>query len=668
MTAQDTLLCLAGIMSTLDIPEGQVTATIYQVIKESKWTDGIALLQEYRQSFPQSRAALSLLAYCLYQKCDFTAAAECYEELATLFPDVDCYQLYHAQALFKACDYEPAMESTLKVNKDKMHFEVTKLQAAIKFAMDDLPGARAIVETCEPDDADTAVNQACIMFAEGRFDEACQKFSDALLASKYRADLAYNIALCHYRMKRYTDALRHITDIVDRGMRAHQDLQVGWRTEGIEVRSVGNTQLLKDTALIEAFNLKAAIEYKLKQYAVAQEALTDMPPRSDEELDPVTLHNVALMNMDTDANGGFDRLQFLLQQNPCPPETFGNLLLLYIKYEHYDLAADVLAENSVLTYKLLSQYLYDFLDATITKQTSNEEAYKKLDNMATELIESLRKLSQKGKDPGLDDEKYRENASEYDDILEQYVPVLMAQAKIYWDLENYQGVESVFRKSMDLIVDHDVLGLNIAHVLFMQAVVAQPQDQDTKYREAISFYEPIVSKHYDKILDISPIVLANLCVSYIMRAQNDQAEEIMGKIEKEEEALAYSDPTRKVYHHCIVNLVIGTLYCAKGNFQFGITRVIKSIEPMDKKLGSQTWFYIRSCFCALIEGMAKNLVIDLVDSVADDIIDFLEACELHGRSISTVEDLPLNQEAFDVGKHTVTYEARVLKHLFQELL
>ena len=41
----------------------------------------------------------------------------------------------------------------------------------------------------------------------------------------------------------------------------------------------------------------------------------------------------------------------------------------------------------------------------------------------------------------------------------------------------------------------------------------------------------------------------------------------MKKIEKEEENLAYEDPGRKLYHLCIVNLVIGTLYCAKGNFQ-----------------------------------------------------------------------------------------------------
>lgn len=65
----------------------------------------------------------------------------------------------------------------------------------------------------------------------------------------------------------------------------------------------------------------------------ACEALTDMPPRGEEELDAVSLHNQALMNMDTDATQGFEKLQFLLQQNPFPPETFGNLLILYVKYE-----------------------------------------------------------------------------------------------------------------------------------------------------------------------------------------------------------------------------------------------------------------------------------------------------------------------------------------------
>jgi len=38
------------------------------------------------------------------------------------------------------------------------------------------------------------------------------------------------------------------------------------------------------------------------------------------------------------------------------------------------------------------------------------------------------------------------------------------------------------------------------------------------------------------------------------------------------------------FHHCIINLVIGTLYCSKNNFEFGITRVIKSLDPPSKKV------------------------------------------------------------------------------------
>lgn len=69
----------------------------------------------------------------------------------------------------------------------------------------------------------------------------------------------------------------------------------------------------------------------------------------------------------------------------------------------------------------------------------------------------------------------------------------MAQAKIYWDMENYGQVEKVcqflparwkgrgrhafvftalilqiFRKSVEFCNEHDVWRLNVAHVLFMQ--------------------------------------------------------------------------------------------------------------------------------------------------------------------------------------------------------
>ena len=58
-----------------------------------------------------------------------------------------------------------------------------------------------------------------------------------------------------------------------------------------------------------------------------------MPPRSEEEVDVITLHNQALMNMEEKPTEGFEKLQFLLQQGSFPPEAFANLLILYCKYE-----------------------------------------------------------------------------------------------------------------------------------------------------------------------------------------------------------------------------------------------------------------------------------------------------------------------------------------------
>jgi len=89
-------------------------------------------------------------------------------------------------------------------------------------------------------------------------------------------------------------------------------LSVGSNTDGIDVRSVGNSSVLQETCLVEAFNLKAAIEFQEGNLDAAKEALSDMPPRQEEELDAVTLHNQALLHMDEDPSTGFRKLNFLL--------------------------------------------------------------------------------------------------------------------------------------------------------------------------------------------------------------------------------------------------------------------------------------------------------------------------------------------------------------------
>lgn len=83
-------------------------------------------------------------------------------------------------------------------------------------------------------------------------------------------------------------------------------------------------------------------------------------------------------------------------------------------------------------------------------------------------------------------------------------------------------------------------------------------------------------------------MLANVCVCYIMTNNNEEAEELLRKVEQEESMLL--DAGEKSFHLSIINLVIGTLYCSKGNYEFGISRIVRALEPCEKKLGIDTWY------------------------------------------------------------------------------
>ena len=549
--------------------------------------------------------------------------------------------------------YEDATKACMRVDNEKYGNRLLQLQAAIKYEQDELAACQNLVDQCLSDDPDTIVNWGCIAYKQGDFERAKGHFSNAMASVGWQADLTYNIALCCFGAKQYGECLKHLAQIIERGVTEHPELSVGSNTDGMDVHSVGNTQVLRDTALIEAFNLKAAVEYNLENYDAAKESLSDMPPRVEEEVDPVSLHNLALMYMEDDPQAGFRKLNFLLQNPPFPPETFANLLLLYAKHEYFDLAADVLAENMHLTQKYLQPELYDFLDAVIMTQTSPEEAYKKLDLLASGHVDLMRKHTKTINDAklGHGDSTVKEGLKVYDEALDRFVPVLMWMAKIYWDRQNYEQVEKIFKTSLEFCQQHDTWRLNVAHTFFLQ---------EGKYRQAIHYYEPFVQKRMDNILDVTAIVLANLCVAYIMTTANEQAEELMQAIEAAEKEALVVNPDKQMFHSCIINLVIGTLYCAKGNYEFGISRVIKSLEPFDRKLGTDTWYYAKRCLLGLVVTLVKNML-TLQDSIFQDIMVFLEAADEHGRDIPTV--IGQTEGDVDVEESNVSREARLLRSL-----
>eukprot|EP01105_Mastigella_eilhardi_P020137 TRINITY_DN4777_c0_g1_i1.p1 TRINITY_DN4777_c0_g1~~TRINITY_DN4777_c0_g1_i1.p1 ORF type:complete len:485 (+),score=167.48 TRINITY_DN4777_c0_g1_i1:624-2078(+) len=479
------------------------------------------------------------------------------------------------------------------------------------------------------------------------------KFSEAVSVLGNQPFLSYNVALCYYRLKQYSIARRVTLEIIEKGIKDHIELD-SYPDDPQQARTVGNSQMLRETALIEAFNLKSAIEFKMNSIETARDSNHDMPPRSESELDPITLHNTALLHMEEAPREGFEKLGFLLDILPDP--TFGNLLILNCQYNRYNIAADLLAENPQLI-QHLDPELADFMKALILREAagSPQEAFVEFERMINKHVENLRKLAKQINDARVHKDKpeTKQAMKLYEEAAEKFVPVVMNQAKIFWDRKDYAMVERILRQAMELCSENRVWKLNAAHVLFMQ---------ETRFVEAIKYYEPIVQANIDNILSVQAIVLANLCVSYIMTSANETAEDLMRRVEKEEENVSKESPNQKILTLCIVNLVIGTLYCSKGNFEFGILRVIKSLDNLQKKLDTDTWFYAKLCFLALCEALSKHMMV-IKDTVYNEILAFLRQCDLYGRNIYAFAEDPTS----DAKPRSVSQEARLIYKLLMKL-
>lgn len=97
-------------------------------------------------------------------------------------------------------------------------------------------------------------------------------------------------------------------------------------------------------------------------------------------------------------------------------------------------------------------------------------------------------------------------------------------------------------------------------------------------------------------------MLANLCVCYILIKQNSKAESLIRKVETSESKMRGRGQEQVGFksHASVVNLVIGSLYCSKGNFDFGLSLMMKSLRPLSNKLASDSWYYFKRCLIALV--------------------------------------------------------------------
>jgi len=92
-------------------------------------------------------------------------------------------------------------------------------------------------------------------------------------------------------------------------------------------------------------------------------------------------------------------------------------------------------------------------------------------------------------------------------------------------MKDYKTVEGIFKESEDVCGTSAIFGVNLAHSVYMQ---------EGKQAEATTYYEKIVDAYEDDLLKCETIVLANLCVCYILTKQNTKAEGLIKKIEEHE--------------------------------------------------------------------------------------------------------------------------------------
>lgn len=513
-------------------------------------------------------------------------------------------------------------------------------------------------------------------------------------------DLKFNKALCYYKKFDFDRSLKFLDEIVVEYQEKNSELSTEsnvYLTESKSITTDDNciSRELRESCIIEAINLKSAILFKTSENKLdAKRCLDNLPIKDIEQLDGVTLHNKAiyeafdrklspessiskllhLSNLDLNSNkdSGPANLNTFI-----PKEVFYNNLKLYILTDKSDIALEYLRRFRGHIERTISNYELKYVEIVLEKQVapSEELIYAKLDRFLDYLIGEIKKGQNELNKLALDVSKY--------------------EATILWNSNQYEllekvliKVEPLFQKEEQSLLWNKYLG----HTLYMQ---------DTRFEECVNIYETFLPSESsnDSLIDIDPTVLGNLCVSYVLTGRNSNAESLIKNVEADEEYLSEEsagflgnndlinleqDNDEENFLNCkmnthssIINFIIGTLYCVKYNYEFGLARIFKALEPLKMKLNLQSWFVVKRCILSLIDSHCKQLIC-VKDDLFNQVIQFLIDCEKHGTLIDTMEPTMLaerirlegaskiaQQQLLLIihGQNSVTYEARYLRSI-----
>lgn len=485
------------------------------------------------------------------------------------------------------------------------------------------------------------------LFGEGNFFEAKRLFENLLSklsGETERRNCLFNIASCEASLGNLHEALDSFSKIGDQTddivyCKALCEYRLANYGEVQELLSKLNDDNAQLRALV--VNLKSAAQYKLElDSSKCKETLDRLEIEDESKFDCVTLHNYAIYEFidPSQRNDSIDKLCYLAKLTPkfgCHPnEIYYNNLLAHLMLrqpEGFDaILRDMGEQMGAKISKLTLEYLQIVRDDISTKQP--EATIRKLESLIQKLI--------------LEDSAELERRRFLQVVFSHLVSLL-------WHSNQYEIIEKLCEKYESNLDLADQIKVILVNSLFMQ---------DTRFEECVTLFEDFLPKSTgESLLSIDPVILGNLCVSYVLTGRNHEAERLIKDVEQEElqvvdefglipeylvETLQfkkfYNYRTRATMHLATINAIIGTLYCVKNNHEFGLNRMFKSMRPLKFKLDYTLWFYLKRCILCMLDSHC-NQMIYMSDDLFNLIIGILIQCEQHGAEI-----YPTNRSTFDI--------------------
>ena len=141
-----------------------------------------------------------------------------------------------------------------------------KKLAEIYFEIGKYEDAKQMILSTKSNDMTSLMNLGCIYYKFGDLKTALEKYQSALnlcRANDFNSEMYYNISLIYYELGNYEEALEYLEEIIQHAYQRYPQLKVyEGKSQVVDGDKKVASDILRETAIVEALNLKADIFYK----------------------------------------------------------------------------------------------------------------------------------------------------------------------------------------------------------------------------------------------------------------------------------------------------------------------------------------------------------------------------------------------------------------------